>query len=68
MSKDEFLNLIYRHHGKTILSKKETARELGGISTETLDRLRADGEISSKKIRGQIMFTGTEIYRYLSGL
>jgi len=65
MSKDEFLNLIYLHHGKTILNKNETANELGGISEETVDRLRKDGEIKSKMIRGQVMFSVIEIHRYL---
>ena len=65
MTQDEFINLMYLHHGKTVFNKQETAFELGGVSTETVDRLRTDGEIRSKMIRGQVMFTVIEIYRYL---
>ncbi len=65
MSKEEFLNMIRIYHKKMMLNKQEAAMELGGISTDTLDRLRRDGDISSKKVRGQIMIMAEEIYRYL---
>lgn len=49
---------------KKILKKKEAASYLS-ISTCTLDRLRKQGLIKSKKIGGQIMFTASEIERFL---
>ena len=65
MTQAEFTNLIYLHHGRTVFNKNETANALGGVSEETVDRLRKDGEIQSQMIRGQVMFTVVEIYRYL---
>jgi len=65
MSKEEFLKMIRTYHQKMILNKRETAKELGGISTETLDRMRRNNKIRSKKVNGQIMFKAEEIYRYL---
>ncbi len=65
MTKEEFIEMIRTYHKKMILNKRETAGELGGISIETLDRMRRKGVISSKKINGQIMFKADEIYRYL---
>ena len=47
-----------------LLSKKETAKELN-ISEATIDQLRKNGELSSKKILGQIMFSIDEIARFL---
>lgn len=65
MTKEEFIEMIRAYHKKMILNKREAAIELGGISVGTLDRMRHDGVISSKKINGQIMFKADEIYRYL---
>lgn len=50
---------------RSLLNKKETARELGEISIATLDRMRREGLITSKKVRGQIMFSLDEIARFL---
>ena len=36
---------------RSLLNKKETALELGGISVSTLDRMRQDGLIVSRKVR-----------------
>jgi hypothetical protein len=41
---------IQQRYKKSLLSKKEAARELN-ISIATLDRLRAQGLIKSKKIK-----------------
>ena len=49
----------------SLLSKKQTARELGGISVTTLDRMRREGLISSKKVRGSIMFRIEEVARFI---
>lgn len=61
-------NSLRNYHQKSCLNKGETAKELGGISTETLDRIRRDGDIVSRKIRGKVMFDLDEIARYLVGL
>ena len=65
MTQNEFVSMIRECHQKIILNKKETAMELGGISTETLDRMRRDNKICSKKVNGKIMFMADEIYRFL---
>ena len=56
-------NLQHRFK-KSLLSKKETARELN-ISQATLDRLRKSGEIKSKKVGGGIFFTIVEIASFV---
>ncbi len=49
----------------SLLTKKQTARELGGISTQKLDRMRKNGLIESKRVGGTVMFKIEEIARYL---
>jgi len=56
-------NLQHRFR-KSLLTKKETARELN-ISEATLDRLRKTGEIRSKKVGGGIFFTIHELASFL---
>jgi len=56
-------NLQHRFK-KSLLSKKETAKELN-ISQATLDRLRKSGDIKSKKVGGGIFFTITEIASFV---
>ena len=46
-------------------TKKELARELGGISIQTVDRLRKEGMITSKMVRGQVRFMIEDIAIYL---
>jgi len=55
---------IQQKYGKSLLKKKEAAEELR-ISQATLDRLRKNGEIRSKKIGGGIFFTVQEIASFL---
>lgn len=54
------LDRLQQRHKKSLLSKKEAARELN-ISQATLDRLRRSGEITSKRIGGGVFFTLNEI-------
>ena len=49
----------------SLLSKKQVAKELGGVSTSTIDRMRQEGLLRSKSVRGSIMFTVEEIARFL---
>lgn len=49
----------------SLLSKKQVARELGGISTSTIDRMRKEGSLKSKSVRGSVMFQIEEIARFL---
>ena len=65
MTKDEFLSMLRENHNKMLLSKKQTAKELG-VSEGTLDRLRTGGQITSKKVLGQIMFDIGEVARFLA--
>ncbi len=65
MTQSDFTQMLRNNYKKMLLTKKETAKELG-ISEATIDRLRKNGQITSKKILGQIMFTIDEIARFLS--
>ena len=58
------LDNLQQKYQKLLLSKKETASELN-ISQATLDRLRKNGEIQSKKVGGGIFFTLNEIALFL---
>jgi len=65
MSQLEFTQMLRENYKKMLLSKKETALELG-TSEATIDRLRKNGLITSKKVLGQIMFSIDEIARFLA--
>jgi len=65
MTREEQFKAIRETHKKMLLSKKEVAKELS-VSEATVDRLRAAGELQSKKVLGQVMFNIDEIARYLS--
>jgi len=64
MSQIELIQILRENYHKMLLSKKETAKEIG-VSEATIDRLRQNGQISSKKVLGQIMFSIDEIARFL---
>lgn len=55
---------LQQRHKKSLLSKKETAQEIG-VSLATIDRLRKSGEIKAKKVGGGIFFTINEIALFL---
>lgn len=55
---------LYQKYKKSLLSKKEAAEELN-ISTATLDRLRKQGLIRSKKVGGGIYFTLNELATFI---
>ena len=55
---------LYQKNKKSFLSKKETPEELS-ISTATLDRLRKQGLIRSKKVGGGIYFTLNELATFI---
>lgn len=65
MSQSDYISLLRENYKKMLLSKKETAQEVG-VSEATIDRLRQNGQISSKKVLGQIMFSIDEIARFLN--
>jgi len=67
MSQQEFTQMLRENYKKMLLTKKETALELG-ISEATIDRLRNNGLIKSKKVLGQIMFSIDEIARFVSDI
>lgn len=64
MEQEQFTSLLRENHKKMLLTKKETANELS-ISEATLDRIRSNGDIESKKVLGQIMFSIDEVARFL---
>ena len=57
--------MLRENYKKMLLTKKETACELN-VSEATIDRLRQNGQLTSKKILGQIMFSIDEIARFLN--
>ena len=65
MEQSEFLSLLRENHKKMLLTKRETAKELS-ISEATLDRIRSNGDIETKKVLGQIMFGIDEVARFLA--
>ena len=64
MSQIDFLTMLRENYKKMLLTKKEISNELN-VSEATIDRLRQNGQISSKKVLGQIMFSIDEIARFL---
>lgn len=64
MSQKDFFNMLRDNYKKILLTKKEIAMELN-VSEATIDRLRQNGQLSSKKILGQVMFSLDEIARFL---
>jgi len=64
MSQLDFLTMLRDNYNKMLLTKKETANELN-VSEATIDRLRQAGQLNSKKVLGQIMFSLDEIARFL---
>ena len=65
MSQTEFITMLRENHDKMFLTKKEACKELS-ISEGTLDRLRKDGKITSRKVLGQIMFDIGELARFMA--
>lgn len=55
---------LYQKYKKSLLKKKEAADELN-ISMATLDRLRKQGLIRSKRIGGGIYFTLNELAKFI---
>lgn len=64
MSQLELITILRENYKKMLLTKKETAQELN-VSEATIDRLRQNGQLNSKKVLGQIMFSLDEIARFL---
>lgn len=64
MSQQEFFITLRDNYSKMLLTKKEIANELN-VSEATIDRLRQNGQLNSKKVLGQVMFSLDEIARFL---
>jgi hypothetical protein len=64
MSQSELIIMLRDNYNKMLLTKKEIASELN-VSEATIDRLRQQGQLSSKKVLGQIMFSLDEVARFL---
>ncbi len=65
MTQEQFFDFLRETHGKMVLPKGTTAKELS-ISEATLDRLRNTGQIKGKQVLGQVMFGIDEIARFLA--
>ncbi len=48
-----------------IVCKSDAARLLGGVSTKTVDRLRAAGELDALAVRGRVMIGVDSIEAYI---
>ena len=60
----KIFNSLYEKYGQFVLNKEETAKELR-VSVATVDRMRKEGQLKSKMVRGQVFFGIDEIARYL---
>jgi len=65
MLKEEIIKILLETDKKMLYKKRETAEKLS-VSEATIDRLRRSGELKSKKVLGQIMFTLDEVAQFLS--
>ena len=65
MTQEQFISLLRENHKKMLLTKKETANELS-VSEATIDRIRGNGDLTSKKVLGQVMFSIDEVARFLA--
>lgn len=65
MTQTEFTVMLRETYKKMLLNKKETCREIN-ISTGSLDELRRQGEIKSRKVLGQVMFDIGEVARFMA--
>ena len=61
-SKEQFIAYLRKTYNKSLLTKKEAANELS-ISTETLDRMRRNGELKSVMVNKQVRIKLSEIAR-----
>ena len=57
---ESFISYLRKTYNKSLLTKKEAANELS-ISTETLDRMRRNGEIKSVMVNKQVRIQLSEI-------
>jgi len=64
MSQLDLITMLRESYKRMLLTKKETANELN-VSEATIDRMRQNGLLNSKKVLGQIMFSLDEIARFL---
>lgn len=64
MSQFDFLTILRDNYKKMLLTKKEIAGELN-VSEATIDRLRQNGQLNSKKVLGQVMFSLDEVARFI---
>jgi excisionase family DNA binding protein len=65
MGFNEYIASLQNKYNKMLLSKAETAQELN-VSQATIDRLRKQGAIKSKKVGGQIFFTLATVAEYVA--
>ena len=65
MTREEQLEMLRDVYKKMLLSKKESANELG-VSEAGIDRMRRNGDLSSKKVLGKVMFSIDELSRFLA--
>ena len=64
MSQLDLITMLRENYKRMLLTKKETANELN-VSEATIDRMRQNRLLNSKKVLGQIMFSLDEIARFL---
>lgn len=63
---NNYAESLRKQYGTALLSKKQAAKELS-VSRATLDRMRAGGEVSSKRVGKQVRFNVVEIARIVMG-
>ena len=65
MTQQDFLEMLKEHYKSAFLNKKEVAKELH-ISAGTVDRLRKEGQLKSRKVVGQVFFDIGEVARFMA--
>ena len=64
MSQLDLITMLRENYKRMLLTKKETANELN-VSEATIDRMRHNGLLNSKKVLGQVMFSLDEVARFI---
>ena len=64
MSQLDLITMLRESYKRMLLTKKETANELN-VREATIDRMRQNGLLNSKKVLGQIMFSLDEVARFI---
>lgn len=63
---NNYAESLRKQYGSALLNKQQASKELS-ISRATLDRMRQNGQIKSKRVGQQVRFHVTEVARIIMG-